>query len=44
MDPDDIALMPMGFVKKYTSMITNLERYRADSKLSENRSIEDYHD
>jgi len=35
--------MPMGFIKKYGSYLTNLQRYNRDFHLEENRGIQDYY-
>ena len=43
MDMAEFKLMPMGFIKKYGSYITNLQRYRKDNMLKENRGILDYY-
>ena len=43
-DLPEFKLMPMGYIKKYYSYVTNLERYRGDFQLNENRNINDYYD
>ena len=43
MDIPEYKLMPMGYIKKYYSYVTNLQRYRGDFQLEENRSINDYY-
>ena len=39
----EINLMPLGFIRKYGSYISNLKRYEKDFHLDENRSIADYY-
>lgn len=36
-------MMPMGFIKKYSSYVTNLKRYRKEDNLSENKELYDYY-
>lgn len=43
MTEPEIKLMPMGFIKKYGSYITNMQRYDKDWHLEENKAIYDYH-
>ena len=42
MTEPEIKLMPMGFIKKYGSYITNMQRYDKDWHLDENKGIYDY--
>ena len=34
--------MPMSFIKKYGSYLTNLRRYNREFHMEENKAIEDY--
>ena len=43
MTEDEIRMMPMGFIKKYGSYITNLQRYYSDWKMDENKNMRDYY-
>ena len=40
---DEFELMPLGFIKKYGSYLTNLNRYNKENHLQENRLIHDYY-
>ena len=39
---DEMKLMPMGFIKKYGSYITNLQRYDREFHMEENKEIYGY--
>ena len=39
----EIKLMPLGFIRKYGSYISNLKRYNDEFHLQENKNIADYY-
>ena len=39
----EMKLMPLGFIRKYGSYITNMRRYDKEWHLEENRTIQDYY-
>ena len=42
MTQPEFELMPMGFVKKYGSYLTNLRRYDREFHMEENKGIKNY--
>ena len=42
MTEPEMKLMPMGFIRKYGSYLTNIQRNHRDFHLSENKNIYDY--
>ena len=42
MSKEEIELLPEGFIKKYGSFVTNLQRYDREFHMEENKSIKDY--
>ena len=42
MSEDEMNLMPLGFIKKYGSYITNMQRYDREFHLEENKMISSY--
>ena len=43
MTDEELKMMPLGFIRKYGSYITNLKRYEKDSHLEENKGIAEYY-
>jgi len=43
MDDAELKMMPLGFLRKYGSFITNLSRYEKEFHLDENKRISDYY-
>ena len=43
MTEPEMKLMPMGFIKKYGSYVTNLQRYDREFHMEENKNIYDYY-
>ena len=39
----ELKLMPMGFIRKYYSYITNLKRYDKEFHMEENKNLYDYY-
>lgn len=39
---EEFNLMPMGFIKKYGSYISNIARYDKEFKMEENKTMNDY--
>lgn len=42
MSPEDMKMLPQGFMRKYGSYITNMQRYDRDWHLDENKNAFDY--
>lgn len=42
MTEHDFDMLPIGFMRKYGSYMTNLTRYNRDFHLEENKNISDY--
>ena len=39
----EIKLMPLGFIRKYGSYISNIKRYNMEFHMEENKGIADYY-
>ena len=39
----ELRMMPLGFIRKYGSYISNIQRYNKDFHLEENKNIADYY-